>query len=74
MSERKAYEGAEIVVTFDASICQHSGNCVRGLPGVFNVRNRPWIAPDGAPAGEVAAQVERCPSGALQYVLKPGPD
>jgi uncharacterized Fe-S cluster protein YjdI len=69
MSERKAYAGAGIVVTFDAEVCQHSGNCVRGLPQVFDVRRRPWIAPDAAPAADVAAAVARCPSGALRYEL-----
>jgi uncharacterized Fe-S cluster protein YjdI len=69
MSERKAYTGAEVVVTFYAEICQHSGKCVRGLPEVFDVRRRPWIDPDAAPAGDVVAAVERCPSGALRYEL-----
>jgi uncharacterized Fe-S cluster protein YjdI len=65
---RKTYEGKEIDVSFDPEVCQHSGECVRGLPGVFDTKRRPWILPDGAPAHEVAAQVSRCPSGALQFV------
>jgi uncharacterized Fe-S cluster protein YjdI len=69
VSERKAYTGADVVVTFDASICQHSGNCVRGLPPVFDTSERPWINPDGAPARDVIAAVDRCPSGALRYTL-----
>ena len=64
---RKAYEGKEIEVSFDNEVCQHSGECVRGLPGVFDTKRRPWIDPDGADADAVAAQVGRCPSGALQY-------
>ena len=64
---RKAYEGREIEVSFDNEVCEHSGECVRGLPAVFDTKRRPWIEPDGADADEVAAQVERCPSGALQY-------
>jgi uncharacterized Fe-S cluster protein YjdI len=48
-------------------ICIHSGNCVRGLPAVFDAKRKPWITPDGAPADEVVAQVKRCPSGALQF-------
>ena len=74
MSDRKSYEGAEITVTFDAAVCQHSGNCVRGLPEVFDVRRRPWISPDDAPAARVAEAVERCPSGALRYVLRADAD
>jgi len=66
MSERKAYTGKDIVVSFDAQLCQHSGTCVRGLPEVFDVNRRPWILPDAAAADDVAATVARCPSGALR--------
>ena len=67
----QAYETKEIVVTFDPKVCTHSGVCVRGLPAVFDVRRQRWIRPELAPPTEVAAQVARCPSGALQYRLKP---
>ena len=67
MRERKAYIGADITVTFDAEVCEHSGTCVRGLPEVFDVRKRPWIEPDAASVDRVAAAVDRCPSGALRY-------
>jgi len=65
----QTYETPDVTVTFDPNICQHSGVCLRGLPDVFDVRRRRWIAPEAAPAEEVAAQVRRCPSGALQYRL-----
>lgn len=68
------YEAPEITVTFDPNVCIHSGVCVRGLSLVFDVRRKRWIQPEHASVDEVAAQVERCPSGALQYTLKPGPD
>jgi uncharacterized Fe-S cluster protein YjdI len=67
----QSYEANEIVVTFDPNVCIHSGNCVRGLPAVFDVRKKRWVAPERAAAEEVAAQIRRCPSGALQYRLKP---
>ena len=66
----QTYETDEIVVTFEPSVCEHSGVCVRGLPAVFDVKRKRWIRPDLAPADEVAEQVERCPSGALQYRRK----
>lgn len=69
---RKRYEGRDVVVTFDAEVCQHAGECVRGLPSVFDTRKRPWIDPDGALAGEVRDAVARCPSGALE-IEGPGP-
>jgi uncharacterized protein YndB with AHSA1/START domain len=40
-----------------------------GLPAVFDVRRKRWVRPELAPAADVAAQVARCPSGALQYRL-----
>lgn len=67
----QVYEAADITVTFDPNICTHSGACIRGLPAVFDVARRRWIRPELAPAADVAAQVARCPSGALQC-QKPG--
>ena len=65
----QTYEAPEITVTFDPNICTHSGRCVMGLPEVFDVKRKRWIQPEHASPEEVAAQVRRCPSGALQYVL-----
>ena len=64
------YETAEITVTFEPDLCIHSGVCVRGLPAVFDVRRKRWVRPELAAAADVAAQVERCPSGALKYQMK----
>jgi uncharacterized Fe-S cluster protein YjdI len=65
----QTYETPGITVTFDPNICIHSGVCVRGLPAVFDVRRSDWVRPYAATAAEVAAQVDRCPSGALRYTL-----
>ncbi len=70
----KQYAGAAITVSFDGARCRHFAECVRGLPAVFDVDGRPWIAPDNAAADEVAEVIRRCPSGALQYRLAEGPD
>lgn len=64
------YETDEISVSFDPNLCTHSGVCVRGLPAVFDVKRMRWIHPERADPERVAAQVERCPSGALQYTRK----
>ncbi|MDR2896103.1 MAG: (4Fe-4S)-binding protein [Propionibacteriaceae bacterium] len=64
---KKTYQGEGLAVSFDAEICEHAGRCVRGLPQVFDVARRPWIVVDNAPANEVAALIDRCPSGALTY-------
>jgi uncharacterized Fe-S cluster protein YjdI len=65
----QTYEAPGITVTFDPNVCIHAAACVRGLPAVFDVSQKRWIRPENAPAGDVAAQVGRCPSGALQYRL-----
>jgi len=66
----QSYETPEITVTFDPNVCIHSGVCARGLPLVFDVKRKRWVRPELAPAADVAAQIDRCPSGALQYIMK----
>jgi uncharacterized Fe-S cluster protein YjdI len=68
----QTYEVEGIIVTFDPNVCRHTGVCLRGLPAVFDIKRRHWVRPDLASPDEVAAQVARCPSGALQYQLKSG--
>jgi uncharacterized Fe-S cluster protein YjdI len=68
----KRYAGEQIEVTYDAARCLHAAECVRGLPAVFDTAKRPWIAPDGANAQELAAVIRRCPTGALHYTLRAG--
>ena len=71
MSKRvQLYSTDEISVSFDPSICQHSGVCVRGLPEVFNIKRKHWIRPELATAEQVSALIDKCPSGALKYKLK----
>lgn len=63
---RKSYEGRHVTVSFDSEVCQHSGNCARGLSAVFDPGRKPWIEPDNADPDDVVAQVAKCPSGALR--------
>lgn len=72
MKRLQTYETSAITVTFDPNLCTHAAACVRGLPAVFDVSRKRWIRPDLASASEVAAQVARCPSGALQFRYPPG--
>lgn len=73
MSKRlQTYETPEITVTFDPNLCTHSAKCVRGLPAVFDVTRKHWVRPELASPDAVAAQVAKCPSGALQ-VVRPSP-
>jgi len=64
----QTYATPDVTVTFNPNLCQHTGICLRGLPDVFDIREKRWIRPERAAAAEVIAQVARCPSGALQIV------
>jgi uncharacterized Fe-S cluster protein YjdI len=66
----KTYTKGELTVVWKAHLCIHSGHCVKGLPGVFNLQARPWINVDGAEAEAIKAQVNQCPSGALSYRME----
>jgi uncharacterized Fe-S cluster protein YjdI len=66
----KVYTGEEINVSFTPSLCIHAAECVKGHSAVFDTKRRPWIIPDQGAADEVAKVIERCPSGALQYLRK----
>lgn len=66
----KKYSGEAIDVFFSSDVCIHSGKCVRGNAEIFNLKRKPWILADAASADEVAAVIDTCPSGALQYIRK----
>ncbi|NOT06900.1 MAG: hypothetical protein HOP28_01715 [Gemmatimonadales bacterium] len=62
----QVYEAAGITVTFDPTVCRHTGVCLRTLPEVFDVRRKRWIRPELDTPDAVEAAVRKCPSGALQ--------
>ena len=57
----------EIVVYWEPKICNHTGNCFRGLPGVFQPQHRPWVLVNAESADKIAAAVMTCPTGALHF-------
>jgi uncharacterized Fe-S cluster protein YjdI len=63
------YRNDKIIVRYDPKICIHAGDCVRGLPGVFDVGRKPWVDVNGASTEAIAAQINKCPSGALSYEM-----
>lgn len=65
----KEYTNGEVTIVWKPKTCIHAGECVRGLPGVFNSKARPWINPEGASTQEIVDQVKKCPSGALSYYM-----
>ncbi|WP_128101967.1 (4Fe-4S)-binding protein [Paenibacillus sp. DCT19] len=72
MTKEKVYYGKDIEVMFNSDVCIHSGICVKGLPGVFNLSKRPWIDPDADTSEGIARHIDTCPSGALTYKLLDG--
>lgn len=69
---KREYRDAAIVVQWYAERCIHSGACVRALPDVFDPQRRPWVILEGHSADEVAAAIEKCPTGALTYARGDG--
>jgi uncharacterized Fe-S cluster protein YjdI/CDGSH-type Zn-finger protein len=66
------YAGQDIEITWDPRRCIHTAECIHSLPEVFDTERRPWIDPAGALPNEIAAVIDRCPSGALHYARLDG--
>ena len=69
MKPVQTYSAPGITVTFAPNLCIHSAVCLKSLPAVFDTRRHPWIQVDAAAIEEVVAAIDKCPSGALKYVL-----
>lgn len=65
----KEYSNGEVTIVWKSALCQHSANCVRGLPEVFNSKANPWIVATGASTERLIEQVKKCPSGALSTYM-----
>lgn len=68
----KTYAGDGIEVGWEPKLCIHVSRCIRALPDVFDPNARPWVNAGAAPADEIAAAIETCPTGALTYVRTDG--
>ena len=64
------FSNKDITVTYKPSTCINAERCARELSNVFRHTVIPWIDIDGAPAEQIMKQVKKCPSGALQCVIK----
>ena len=54
-------------VTYNADVCSHAGECVKGSPNVFKVVDGKFVIDQSADTEEnIRATVANCPSGALQ--------
>ena len=66
----KHYKKEHLTVIWQPGLCQHAKLCWKGLIEVFNPKERPWINMDGAEIAAIVAQVQKCPSGALSFMLE----
>ena len=69
MSKIKEYTNGEVTIVWEAEKCIHSAICAKGLPQVFQPRERPWIKIDAAETDTLVEQVKACPSGALSFYI-----
>jgi len=65
------YEGKEIEVHFNRSICAGEAACIKGLPFVFKSGDgNNWIFPDEDESEKIIKTIKSCPSGALSFSVK----
>ncbi|MDO5971649.1 (4Fe-4S)-binding protein [Flavivirga aquimarina] len=69
MGKIKEYSNGETTVVWEAEKCIHSAICAKGLPEVFQPRERPWVKIDAASTDAIIALVKQCPSGALRFYM-----
>ncbi len=69
MDIRKEYTNGELTVVWKPGICIHSGECVKGMPGVFDPKRKPWIIAEDAETKKLKETIDKCPSGALTYFM-----
>jgi uncharacterized Fe-S cluster protein YjdI len=65
----KTYKTEDLTITWKPNVCIHSTICFKGLPHVFNPREKPWIKTENTNTEELINQIKKCPSGALSYKL-----
>lgn len=65
----KKYSNGELTVVWKPNKCIHAGECVKALPQVYNPKEKPWIKAENASTEELKAQINKCPSGALSYLM-----
>jgi uncharacterized Fe-S cluster protein YjdI len=64
------YSNNDITVTYEPCVCIHAEKCAKELSEVFRTSVIPWINLDGTETKRIIKQINRCPSGALTYLLK----
>lgn len=65
----KEYKNDHVIVHWFPELCAHPGTCLRLLPEVFNLKQRPWVDVNAAEPEKIIHTIDQCPSGALRYSL-----
>lgn len=68
----KEYRNDQVIVHWFPELCAHPGTCLRLLPKVFNLQQRPWVNVNAAEPEEIISTIDKCPTGALRYSLPEG--
>ncbi len=63
------FSNEELTVTYEPRCCANAGICAKQLSDVFRNSVIPWIDLEGAQTKAIIKQINKCPSGALQYHL-----
>ncbi len=63
------FSNEDITVTYEPRCCANAGICAKQLSNVFRSSVIPWIDLEGAQNDAIINQINKCPSGALQYRL-----
>ncbi|WP_296314344.1 (4Fe-4S)-binding protein [Winogradskyella sp. UBA3174] len=61
------FSNEEITVTYKPCCCTNAGICAKQLSNVFRNSVIPWIDLEGEQTDAIINQINKCPSGALQY-------
>lgn len=68
----KKYSNDDITVFWYPEKCTHATTCWRELGQVFKPKERPWVDVNAATGEEIIKTVDKCPSGALKYLIPEG--
>ena len=64
------YDGLEISVTFNRSICSGAARCVEEYGHIYDSSSSTnWIFPNSGTIEEIIKSVHNCPTGALSYKI-----
>jgi uncharacterized Fe-S cluster protein YjdI len=69
MNKTKEYTNGEVTIVWEPEKCIHSAVCVKGLPHVFQPKDKPWIKIQAAETEALVNQVKACPSGAISFYM-----